>query len=56
MLIEFNPERSHHKMLRDFIGINGFTEKNVFNEMENHSRVRRKKEEIKAENIVFTRS
>lgn len=33
----------------------GFTSDNRFNFLENHSRVRREKEGIKAENIIFTR-
>lgn len=33
----------------------GFTSDNKFNFLENHSRVRREKEGIKAENIIFTR-
>jgi len=34
---------------------NGFTMNNKFNKMNNHSRIRRKKERINVENIVFTR-
>lgn len=34
---------------------NGFTRNNKFNKMKNHSRVRRQKEGINVENIVFTR-
>jgi len=34
----------------------GFSTDNIFNRLKNHSRVRREKEGIKAENVVFTRN
>lgn len=52
VLIEVN------KYKEDIIGMmnyKGFTTDNRFNKLKNHSRVRRDKEGIKAENIIFTR-
>lgn len=37
-------------------GRSGFTTDNVFNRMKNHSRVRRAKEGIRVENVIFTRA
>lgn len=53
VLIEINDHRD--LIIQTFIE-NGFEIDNKFNKMENHSRIRRAKEGIKAENIVFTRT
>ena len=54
VLIERNPSLLKENLLRlmDYLG---YTDDNEFNKMENHSRVRREREGIKAENIIFTR-
>jgi FkbM family methyltransferase len=52
VLIEINENRD--EIISTFLN-NGFTTDNPFNKMENHSRVRRAREGIKAENIIFTR-
>ncbi len=53
MLIEFN-ERTDRKWIEQFKTF-GFTDDNLFNKVKPHSRERRLKEGIKAENIIFTR-
>jgi len=52
LLVEINRDKS--KIL-SIMAENGFTSDNKFNKMQNHSRVRRAKEGINAENIIFTR-
>lgn len=54
VLIELN-ERTNKKKVMDTMAENGFSVNNVFNTMENHSRFRRNREGIKAENWIFTR-
>lgn len=53
VLIEVDTDKD--EIVRIFLGA-GFTMDNVFNRMKNHSRVRRAKEGINVENIVFTRN
>jgi len=52
VLIEVND---HKKEITGIFESHGFRTKNRFNKMKPHSRTRRKKEGIKAENIIFTR-
>jgi FkbM family methyltransferase len=52
ILVEFNHQYDYH--MQKLIDL-GFSTENEFNKMENHSRVRRAKEGIDCENIVFTR-
>ena len=52
MLIEINQDRDE---IFDVMDEHGFSIDNKFNRMKRHSRVRRKKEGINAENIIFTR-
>lgn len=52
ILVEFNRDSNYH--IQRFIDL-GFTTDNEFNKMENHSRIRRAKEGISCENIIFTR-
>ncbi len=52
VLIEIDNDRD--EIMRAFLD-NGFTTDNPFNKMENHSRVRRAREGIKVENVIFTR-
>jgi len=52
VLIEVND---HKKEILEIFQSHGFRTKNRFNKMKPHSRTRRKKEGIKAENIIFTR-
>lgn len=54
VLVERN-ELLNKEILMRFMTNMHFTDNNVFNKMENHSRVRRAKEGITAENIIFTR-
>lgn len=51
ILIEINEKSGVYDCLLE----NGFTTDNPFNKMDNHSRVRRAREGIKAENVIFTR-
>ena len=51
-LIEINDNKE--RILKLFEGF-GYTTDNRFNKLANHSRVRRKKEGINAENVIFTR-
>lgn len=53
VLIEIGNDRDEITSI--FIN-NGFTMENKVNKMKNHSRVRRAKENINVENIIFTRS
>ncbi len=52
VLIEIDNDRD--EIMSIFLGA-GFTTDNPFNKMENHSRVRRAREGIKVENVIFTR-
>lgn len=52
MLIEINNDCSEIKSIMEQ---NGFSDKNKFNRMKRHSRIRRKREDINAENVIFTR-
>ena len=54
VMVERNQGFDRNKLV-DAMGKMGFTEDNKFNKMENHSRVRREKEGILAENILFVR-
>jgi len=54
ILIERNPSLKR-ELLVGLMEKLGYTTKNEFNKMKNHSRVRRAKEGIEAENIIFTR-
>lgn len=52
ILVEFNHDSNYHvQKLSDL----GFTTDNCFNKIGNHSRVRRAKEGIACENVIFTR-
>jgi FkbM family methyltransferase len=55
ILVEFDTTNNDYLLHRERIIQCGFTTDNVFNKMENHSRVRRAREGIKCENIIFTR-
>ena len=55
ILVELNPESSNSNMVESLIKSCGFSVDNEFNKMQNHSRVRREQEGIKARNVVFTR-
>ena len=52
VLIEINNNRDY--IMKTFLDA-GFSIDNIFNKLENHSRVRRQEEMIRAENVVFTR-
>lgn len=55
ILVEFDTTNNDYLLHRERIIQCGFTTDNVYNKMENHSRVRRAQEGIKCENIIFTR-
>jgi hypothetical protein len=55
ILVEFDTANNDYLLHRERIIQCGFTTDNVFNKMQNHSRVRRAQEGIKCENIIFTR-
>lgn len=55
ILIEFDTDNPDYPLNVERIRQCGFTTKNNFNTMVNHSRVRRAQEGIKCENIIFTR-
>ncbi len=56
ILIEYNKRNKREwKEICEELKFCDFTTDNPFNKMENHSRVRRAREGIKAENIIFTR-
>ena len=52
VLIEINNQSQE---IHETFYFNGFNFDNHFNQLDNHSRIRRKKEGIKAENVIFTR-
>lgn len=52
VLIEVNNNRQN---IIDMFNLYGFTTDNAFNQIQNHSRVRRNQEGIAAENIIFSR-
>ncbi len=52
ILIEINNDRED---IYNWMEDNKFTDNNHFNKLLNHSRIRRAKEGIKAENVIFTR-
>jgi len=52
VLVEINKDGDK---IRSLFKAMGYTEDNRFNKMKNHSRVRREKERINAENVIFTR-
>ena len=52
LLVEINQDRE--KIMKLLIGM-GYVTDNDFNSLPNHSRYRREKEGIKAENVIFTR-
>jgi len=52
VLIEINNDKNY--IVKTFLDA-GFSMDNIFNKLRNHSRVRRAKEMIRAENIIFTR-
>ncbi len=52
LLVEFNSDYSEFSSKMERYG---FTTDNPFNKIENHSRVRRAREGIKVENVIFTR-
>ena len=54
VLVEADPG-SKEQIVQIFIE-NGFTDDNQFNKLQNHSNVRRQKEGIPVENIIFTRA
>lgn len=54
VLIEVTPASNRKETVRLF-ELLGFTKQNIFNAMADHSSVRRQREGIKAENIIFTR-
>ena len=54
VLVEVNPLFDKTK-LETFMRYCGYTADNEFNKMENHSRVRRAREGVKAENVIYTR-
>jgi len=54
VLIEVNGEDNRRYITQTFFDA-GFSTDNIFNKLENHSRVRRHEEMIRAENVVFTR-
>jgi len=57
ILVEIDKNNSDVSVLMYLLFMqSGFTTDNRFNKMKNHSRVRRAKEKINVENIVFTRS
>ena len=53
VLIEVNNNKDY--IMKTFLDA-GFSTDNIFNKLENHSRVRRHNEMIRAENVVFVRS
>lgn len=55
ILIEFNNETTHTNYSKVLIE-KGYGRDNEFNHHPNHSRIRRAKEGIKAENVIFTRA
>lgn len=55
ILIECNSDKINIDGFKEYMNNFGFTTDNPFNSHPDHSRIRRKKEGIKAENIVFTR-
>ena len=52
VLVEINKDGDK---IRSLFKAMGYTEDNRFNKMKNHSRVRREKERINAENVIFAR-
>ena len=56
VLVEIDLVEDNKKDILTIFYDNGFTTDNDFNKMQNHSRVRRAKEGINVENIVFTRN
>ena len=52
VLVEINKDGDK---IRSLFKAMGYTEDNRFNKMKNHSRVRREKEGIKCENVIFSR-
>lgn len=54
LLVEVNPLSNKAKII-DLLGKIGLKQDDTLNNLENHSRIRREQEGVKAENIIFTR-
>jgi len=56
ILVELNQKTSLWEELERYLILNNFTADNRFNAMADHSRIRRQREGITAENVIFTRN